>query len=975
MNSVISIIKAEIKNQMARFVFPSETASAVWAQKACGFTGERSVAAGRFLAWDRFKETAIRANVKDRQPVSAVLRKLFVEKLIRKNAGEKLFSALIPVRFAEEGGVFSRQIAALLPSLALWEERARNAEGYAPDEEDADFAVLKGEYAAFLEARGLFEPSWVKPPLQDREHTYYIFFPEAVEDFTEYEALLKNEKTIHPVRAEKNGGTEEDGGGESLFLYDSSQSEIRAAVREFLRLHEDEGIPYEDMALSVPGLESMESSLMRELRLYNIPARRRWGKPLSEYGAGNIFSLIDSCVANNFSFTALKALLLDSRLPWQDMEANRRLIRFGVENNCVSAYRENGRLIDVWEEAFKSGGGSGGLGQYYRNLKRLLTALTSVQSFGDIRKRFFALYPAYLSREKSGVEGTAVLTRCMEELAGLIQLAQEYPDLVPASPFTFYLAFLKDRQYVPAAQPGGLSVFPYRVAAGAPFAVHFILNAGQDAAAVLYRPLKFLRQDKRGRLGLSDTDASEDFFRLYWQNPPGGKTLVRISAAEKTFAGWTIPHSLFSGKTSRAVIPAEGSGTNDSFTGDPFGKEKAWWAGAETGFPGRLFPVQKQGFMAWFQGLASRPREKFNFLSRAFGTENAFLEERIKKIQWNVSLEDALDREKRDAGGGNSSDKKYLRLSATDMNGFYTCPALWFFRKILSVSAFSLEAKLLDDTSLGNLYHRILEKLFIKIREEDGAFRPAHLEKYFSFIRDCTGDEVRTHPAFQGPLAVPLMVSQAGVITRRLQRLLETEAAKFPDYAVSGCIEKYLGFVKDDMIFVGKIDRVSVSPSGGPVIIDYKTSGMPTGAASRESPDSPLQDFQMVMYVKLYEQEKEQEKQLSVENGYFFSIHRRAILGVFKDPTRDDPCSGREKYQYTLDAFDKYARDFAEAVKKMKFTVQHVPLKTCAACDYKTLCRTAYTLNPPQMDRLDAGNWRGGSHSGSGEEAARGTDY
>jgi hypothetical protein len=970
MNSVISIIKAEIKNRMARFVFPSETASAVWAQKACGFTGERSVAAGRFLAWDRFKETAIRANVKDRKPVSAVLRKLFVEKLVRRNVGEKLFSSLIPVRFAEEGGVFTRQIAALLPPLALWEERSRNAEGYAPDDEDADFAVLKREYAAFLEASGLFEPSWVKPPLQDREHVYYIFFPEAVEDFTEYEALLKNEKTIHLVHAEEPGGAEEDG-GESLFLYDSSQSEIRAAVLEFLRLHEEEGIPYEDMALSVPGLENMESSLMRDLRLYNIPARRRWGKPLSEYGAGNIFSLIDSCVANNFSFSALKALLLDSRLPWRDMEANRRLIRFGVENNCVSAYRENGRLIDVWEEAFKSVGGGGELGQYYRNLKRLLTSLTSVQSFGDIRKRFFALYPAYLSREKSGEEGTAVLTRCMEELAGLIQLAQEYPDLVPASPFTFYLTFLRDRQYVPAAQTGGLSVFPYRVAAGAPFAVHFILNAGQDAATVLYRPLKFLRQDKRGRLGLSDTDASEDFFRLYRQNPPGGKTLVRISAAEKTFAGWTIPHSLFSGKTSRAAVPAEnsceaGSLADSSFARDSFGKEKAWWAGAENEFPERIFPVQKQGFMAWFQGLISRPQGKFDFLSRAFGRENAFLEERIKKIQWNVSLEDALDRKKRDADGGSGLDKKYLRLSATDMNGFYTCPALWFFRKILSLSVFSLEAKLLDDTSLGNLYHRILEKLFIKIREEDGVFQPAHLEKYFSFIHACTGDEVRAHPAFQGPLAVPLMVSQAGVITRRLQRLLETEAVKLPGYAVSDCIEKYLGFVQDDMIFVGKIDRVSVSPGGGPVIIDYKTGDPPTGAASRESPDSPLRDFQMAMYVQLYEQEKE----LPVENGYFFSVHRRTISGVFKDSTRDDPRSGREKYQYTLEVFDKYARDFAEAVKDMKFTVQHVPLKTCAGCDYKTLCRTVYTLNPPQPDGLDTENRRGGTHSGNGSGEA-----
>jgi CRISPR/Cas system-associated exonuclease Cas4 (RecB family) len=746
-----------------------------------------------------------------------------------------------------------------------------------------------------------------------------------MEDFAEYRDLLANEKTIRLVHTEKTGGEEK------LFLYDSSRAEIRAAVLGLLRLHEEEGIAYEDMALSVPGLEHMEGCLMRELRLYNIPARRRSGKALAEYGAGNIFSLINSCVANNFSFTAFKALLLDGRLPWQDMETNRRLIRSGVENNCVSAYRENGRLVDVWEEALPGGGE---LGRYYRNLKRQLSSLAAARSFTELRVRFFSLYPAYLSREKSSAEAAAVLTRCMEELAGLIQLAQEYPDLVPASPFAFYLALLKEKQYVPATQEGGVNVFRYRVAAAAPFAVHFILNAGQDAATVLYQPLGFLRQDKRARLGLGDTDASEDFFRLYRQDPPEGKAVLRVSASEKTFAGWAIPHSGFSGKTVRADNPA----------GDPFVQEKAWWAGAEGKFPGRLFPVQKQGFASWLGVLASRGKERFDFLSRAFGADSVFLEERIKHIQWNVCLDDALDRKKRNARGKDSPDKKYLRLSATDLNEFYTCPAFWLFRKIFSIPVFSLEAKLLDDASLGNLYHRILEKLFVKIRKEDGAFFPDHLKQYFSLLRACTEEEVRAHPAFQGPLAVPLMVSQAGAITRRLQRLLEAEAEKFPGYAVSDCIEKYLGFVKGDMIFVGKIDRVSVSPGGGPIVVDYKTGATPTGAASRESPASPLRDFQMAMYVKLYEE----EKQLPVENGYFASIHGRAILGVFEGPTKEDPRGGREKYQATLEAFEKYAEGFARAVKEMDFTARGVPFKTCAACDYKTICRSAYTLNLPR---------------------------
>ncbi|MDR3200231.1 MAG: hypothetical protein LBT68_02120, partial [Spirochaetales bacterium] len=199
MNIVIDIVKTEIKNQNARFVFPSETASSGWARKICGFTRQRSVALERFLAWDRFKETVIRADLRDKKPVSSVLRKLFAEKLIRKNAEEKFFTSLIPPRFAREGGIFAAQIASVLPSLTLWEDRARADAAYTPDDEDRDFAIFKKEYTEFLEAKNLFEPSWIKPPLRDKDNTYFIFFPEAIEDFAEYEFLLKNEKTIRLV--------------------------------------------------------------------------------------------------------------------------------------------------------------------------------------------------------------------------------------------------------------------------------------------------------------------------------------------------------------------------------------------------------------------------------------------------------------------------------------------------------------------------------------------------------------------------------------------------------------------------------------------------------------------------------------------------------------------------------------------------------------------------------------------------------
>jgi hypothetical protein len=928
MNAIVRIIKAEIKNQAACFVFPSETASSTWARKACGLAGERSIAAGRFLAWDRFKETAIRADLGDKKPVSSILRKLFAESLIRKNAGEKFFRQIIPPRFAEEGGVFTEQIASCLSSLALWEDLSRPAHGYLPDEEDGDFAILKKEYAAFLERENLFEPSWVKPPFRDRRRLYYIFFPEAMEDFTEYEKLLKNEPAIRLVHAEAGAQ------GPDLFLYDSSRAEIRAAVLEILRLHEQEGLPYEEMAVSVPRLEDMEDCLMRELRLYNIPACRRSGKPLAGYGAGNIFSLIASCAANGFTFTSLKEMLLDDRLPWQHPETNRRLISFGIENNCVCGYRDKGRPVDVWEEAFRARGGGGDLGRYYRDLKRRIAALASSRTFGDIRGRFLGLYPAYLSREKSGAEGTAVLTRCMEELAGLIQITAKYPGLVPASPFGFYVSLLKEIKYVVAGEEFGVNIFPYRVAAASAFAVHFVLNSSQAAATVLYQPLSFLRQDKRAALGLVDTDASRVFFRLYAMRPEENfRPIVRISASEKTFAGWAIPHSRFSGKTQSCIVTAY----------DPFASEKSWWADRKSPFPARLFPVQKRGFASWRDALAAAPAKKFSLLREPFGTEGQIscaLEKRLREIQWDYSPQAAMDR-KKTAPKADAGDKKYIRVSATDMTKFFSCPAFWLLEKIFVLKPFSREAELLDDASLGILYHRILEKLFTRIREEDTVFQPAKLDTYFAWAHEYAVEAARQNPAFQGPLAVPLVLAQADMLAWRLRGLLRMEARDFPGYAVSDFTEKYLCFAGDGAIFVGKIDRVSVSPDGGPVIIDYKTGATPSPAACREEPDSPLEDFQAPMYVRLFEE----EKQVPVKGAYFFSINQRKKTDVFGAAKKDSQKTPRELYQPTLEAFDGYAREFTRAVGGLDFSSKKDTFTTCVACAYRTVCRTTYALN------------------------------
>jgi hypothetical protein len=955
-NQILEIISREIKNQNSRFVFPSETASSAWARKICLFTGERSIALNRFLAWDKFKETAVRIGTEDQKPISDVIRKLFIQGLVKKNAeaarkyraasAEKSdvfpFCSLIPLKFAEEGTIFAGMIAAFLPSLALLKTRQEQIPGFVPDEEDRDFILLEKEYSQFLKQYGFFEPSWEKPPLGDRSSTYYIFFPEAMEDFSEYEKLLQGEPTIHLIRLPDSGPSP------FLCFYESQRTEIRHAVLELRRLHEEEGIPYEDMAVSVAGLQEAEPYLLRELSLYNIPFRRRSGKPLADYGAGKLFSLINNCVVQNFSFAALKALLLNEHLPWGDPERNHELINFGIKNNCVSGFFDQGRQVDTWLEAFRRSPREERLRDYYERLKNHLTSLTAARTFTDIRNRYFAfrgrlwekspgperltdaypeaahaasVFPGFLSRDNCTDEEDAVLARCIEELSALIRLEEEYPGLIPSAPFGFYLDILREKQYVPLRHDSGVNIFPYRVAAAAPFSCHLVLNAAQNAATVLYEPLKLLRQDKRDKLGLSNTDASPVFFRLYQMDPMGAFTPVsRFSASERTFSGWNIPHSYFSGN----LGPPPPSGE------DPFMQEQAWWPGkgyAPTGsgkFPPRLFPIQKTGFEKWRHTL-HEGAGNFTILREPFPTGSAWariLEDRIRAVK------------KRPESGEN------IRVSATDLKDFFYCPVYWLYGRIFGVEGFSPEAKLLDDPSLGLLYHEILKKFFTQVREQDRVFNAGCLEKYRDWIRRLTGEAARQYPAFQGPLAVPLLVSQSAAIAKRLEGLLEIEAKYFSGYTVAE-LEYPLEFLAGKTLFNGRLDRISLSPAGEPVIIDYKTNTVPSKKDSTHTEDSPLEDFQMPMYVTLYEEKTGR----TVGGAFFMSIHQRDLTAVIGSPGKKKGHL-REAYQETLDAFKGYVEEFSASVGFLNFSPGEPDFQKCLGCVYKRICRTTFSLNP-----------------------------
>ncbi|MDR2618621.1 MAG: PD-(D/E)XK nuclease family protein [Treponema sp.] len=934
MNNIIKTLEKYIAEQRVRFVFPSDISAALWARKVCTLGMVRSVAANRFLPWDRFKEDVIREEAKNLTPVSSVMRKLFAEALVKKNAqavsdGAKRgsegfpFQALIPPEYAETGAVYTASLTRMLPSLAMW-ENLKGLSSYNPPEEDReedrDLEVLKKEYTKFLSNYRLFEPSWERPHFKNKGYNCVIFFPEAIEDFAEYAQILEKEDSVSFVHTRETA--EAGSGGFRLYRFDSCRAEIRSALLEMRRLYEEENIPWEEMAVNVPELEGLEPYLVREFSLYNIPIRLPRGRPLGQYRAGRLFSLIAKCVDSNFSFSSLKSLLLEDQLPWGDAESNRNLIIFGIKNNCVSSYREGEEMINIWDEAFKAEPGNRGLKKYYQGLKTIFCSMVESKTFEAVREHYFALRRGFLNQEEYPPENDAVLARCVEELSALVRLEKEHPDLTPPRPFAFFVSLLKEIRYVLRQEESGVSVYPYRVAAASPFKCQFILNASQQAATVLYRPLEFLRQDKRNRLGLRDYDASGDFFLLYQAGIPGGSgTGLRISSSTETLSGYSIPHNFFASCVEEAAVPA----------GDPFVEERSWWA-LGGGFPARLFPVQKEGFRYWNASIRAREKNPFIMLDSAFPAESpaaAMAGKKIREVQW-IQTE---------------GKEPMPRVSATDLNTFYQCPLLWFYGKIFEIRRFSLEAELLDDKSLGNLYHEILRNLFNRIKDEGGVFDPSRLGEYREWAAACAQEAALNYRAFEGPLAAPLVSAQARAISKKLARLLDLEKQYFPFYGVE-VTEEWLETVLETepggVVLNGKIDRVSVSAEASPVIMDYKIRKTPGKAESTKTADKELEDFQIPFYVRLYEAVHKNSK---VEGAFFISIYNNELTAVIGKPSGKKGHT-REEYQETLDSLEGYIRNFTAFLKAPDFSAFEKNIKTCAGCEYKKICRTVYSLNP-----------------------------
>lgn len=942
-NPVEEVLRAQGKDPKTVFVFPSDVAAALWREESLEILGVGTVEARRFMAWDRFKAEAIRSSIGSRTAVSEALRRLYARDLLRRNAewalsGEPLLRALLPRGFAASGVSFAPWISRLLPQLSLWNEKRVKAREFPlfplnEDEEDRDLAFLASDYGAFLRRHALFEPSWERPPLADTGFTYVILFYEAIEDWNEYAPVLKGAPFI---RALSCWELFPRGGEENLppaAIYENAREELRSCALSIESLLA-KGVPADRIAVSVPDLENLAPYLTRELSLRGIPWEYRAGLPLGGRAAGRIFRLLDACGSENFSFASLKALLLDRLVPWNAPSLPVRLVSFGVANRCVTSWSDGGSRIDPWEEAFRDpvyGSDSDeSLRAWYRALKRGIRSLRSSSTFTEIRNRWFAFRNDFFDMGLLSAEDDAVLARCVTELNALAALETEYAEVLSEGAWTFFLETLDRTTYVPQRSSGGVNLFPWRVAAGTPFPWHFALDMTLDRAAVVYRQLAFLREDKREALRSLEDDATGAFLAVYAASPraPGtgelGRSLpgggIRFSASLRGFQGYSTPLS------DLLPCPAE-----DPPLTDPFRDELAL-ASLSVG-PDRLYPVQAEG---WRESLRrKRTGEKFSYLTDKLDPCLPGLAGRIR---------------------ARKIDDGALRVTQTDLALHSVCPTRWFLATVLAVSPPENEAALMDDRSLGIVYHEVFKNLYARIRKEDGAFLSSHLEQYFRWAEEAAETAARDSREFRGPLAAPVLSTLVTRIARGVQGMLR-EDARYLDGYIPEFLEEDISFTEGGIRWFARVDRISRHPAEGKlVLIDWKTGKTPSLELYRtdlESRPGRLADFQMPLYIFLAEESPASPyRGARVSCAWFGSVKEGSFVTVVDDSEEGGPKQkrgvfSRPEFEGALGALKEQGREFERSVRDLDFRrPRDLSRSECARCDYAKICRRNYTVAP-----------------------------
>ena len=969
MNSIETILLENIDKPNSLFIFPTDISASRWAdhllrlKSGSGSIAVSTIAMNKFSAWDKFKQNSIKSKVLNKKSIPSALRKIFVSRLLHENAGlaakgeAPLFSSLIKIQWAQQASQFTPWLTDILPQLGVW---LKKKTGLSADEikggkslslspeftgDDSDIFTLVCRYAQFLEAHSLFEPAWETPPFVDDGREVFVFFPESLSDYSEYRELLSASNHVRTINIPCTGNSASD-----TFFYTNSRSEITEASLYIRALHEKKDIAWDSIAVSIPDVGNYEPYVLREFANRNIPYVKRTSKPLSDYPASGFFRSVLDCVSQDFSFSSVVSLIRNKNLPWKDNETIDKLVQFGIDNNCIYSWTETGgeeRKVNVWEDAFDRPFGyyGGELRSFFTVLKKRISGFRYAGSFADIARQYFILRDYFFDMEKCGEETDLVLSRCISELMSLTELEKSFPDVPAVDPFLFFTEHLSEIYYLPQSKLTGVAILPYKTAAAAPFDCHIILGAGQDNLSVVYSRLVFLPKKKREELGIADEDASLAFINMHKCNS------VKISAffcCEKSFSGFTIPHSKINSPSGAKERYAEDPEHSRKFSEDYYKTENIIYSSLPAQNKrkiNRLHERQIKGFTEWKNRRFELPLTAASINGSII--KNNFKNEEIQRFIINSFAKTG----------------KYS-VSATSLQKYYQCSLKWLFERVFMLENLRIETSLMPENISGIVYHAIINDFFKKLINKTlaeniitdsvpslPAFYRGLLYQSIDAIFDCFPSLAQDETQIMSSLSARLLSAGKSDYQYHLENCISHFLAFFAGCTVIGTESNYIT-ERETYIMRGYIDCVLKDSSGKYIIVDFKLKNTPSRSGCVAEGETPLSDFQLPMYITL----TEENEKFKVYTALFYSIldhNPEVIIGAITDEKTekvfpdisDQIIRDSEWYNRIFNDFKNKTEKFVQDISTGNYSVYPQNSNDCLNCDYQRICRTVYIID------------------------------
>lgn len=947
--TVSRVICERIKNIRTIFVFPTDVVQTSWINWAVKHPDESGTVAfnlDQFTAWDTFKSSYLKSADEALECIPAVMRKVFAEKIISQNNEKPFLKKIISSspELKQNAFGFTDWIAKILPSLKLWHTQYEQfySKKNQPDEEDQDYKELFERYVSFLKENGFYEPAFLDASLKESEREFVIFYPEILEDFSEFSQVLSQAKNITIIRLPEQEKKQE------CILYENARQELRHLALKLRKL-QLEGTDLRTVSVNVPDLEAVRPYIERELSLYAVPYTIRAGIPYTKNCGGDIFIKIKECADSYFSYDSVRSLLLDGYIPWKNPGANEQLVREGKAKRCVCCYEEKNSLQDIWLISLADGSQEKKL---YVQLKECVLNFKNASSFQKLKFAWDRFKSIFIDEKKFKEPQYAVtdkiLGRMITELNEFISIEKKYFSNMQyklRSPFDFFINEIQQKKYTPNEKKYGVNIFPYRLSVCADFKHQFIIDASQGSVSVPFKKLSFISDtEKRKSFGLEqqEKDASADFIQLYaMQQRAKQEKRVCFSCSKENFSGFAIMHTSLEEKKH-----CEDEAFLDSL--DTITQEKN---SVKEGSPCArdISAMQKKAFRSW------------SAVFKDSGTAQSPMSENIKN-KIDVFLYQ-----------GKKSESEKMKISQTSLKAYFSCPRKFIFSKILRLEEDTLNADITKNYEIGIFIHKMIELVFSEFQKKDGIFKgkiPAlnpENSPYIQSLVEQKFEDAKYQMKFsQSLLAVKVLESQKKLICETVLAFLnqfctvpqdKNQNKHFAGYFIEGIeVEKEKESSDKKFYFSGKADCVLSDPDEPEhlTVIDYKTGNAPSARESilNGEPVPVLRDFQIASYVKILEDEK-----AKVHSALFYKIKKddknefKTVPVISEKPSRTS--TDRSGFSATLKELEDCAEIFFEHAQNYHFIPAdfkndkkyglHI-FTDCKMCSFNTICRTTFSI-------------------------------